>query len=59
MFISTMAIESLDAEDYYLRNGCIVLDATPPISLPLSFWTEQDIADYIEKVIHGKERLVN
>lgn len=32
----------------WLRNGCNGFDMTSPISNPMSFWTEQDILQYIK-----------
>jgi 3'-phosphoadenosine 5'-phosphosulfate sulfotransferase (PAPS reductase)/FAD synthetase len=33
----------------YLRTGCNAYDARRPISMPIAFWTDKDILDYIEK----------
>jgi len=33
----------------YMKTGCNAYDGKRPISMPLSFWTDQDILDYIEK----------
>lgn len=43
----TLASESLLRRQQYLRTGCNGYDATHPSSKPLSFWTDQDILQYI------------
>ena len=32
----------------FLRHGCNALNASRPVSRPLSFWLDQDIWDYIK-----------
>jgi 3'-phosphoadenosine 5'-phosphosulfate sulfotransferase (PAPS reductase)/FAD synthetase len=44
-----MAIESRLRKTNYLNNGCNNFNANKQISNPLSFWTEQDILNYIVK----------
>lgn len=46
-FIGTMATESNRRRQAWLQTGCNAFDAKKPISKPLSFWTEQDILQYI------------
>lgn len=46
-FIGTMASESRLRRRYYLKNGCNSFDIGK--STPLSFWTEENIWEYIEK----------
>lgn len=43
----TMASESQNRKQHWLRNGCNVFDNKEPKSQPLSFWTEQDILEYL------------
>jgi 3'-phosphoadenosine 5'-phosphosulfate sulfotransferase (PAPS reductase)/FAD synthetase len=42
-----MAAESEQREHNWLRFGCNMFDAKHPISNPMSFWTEQDVLQYI------------
>lgn len=44
-----MAVESLLRKQAWLKNGCNAFNITYPHSSPLSFWTEQDILQYILK----------
>jgi 3'-phosphoadenosine 5'-phosphosulfate sulfotransferase (PAPS reductase)/FAD synthetase len=45
--IATMAVESRNRKTAWLLNGCNAFEAKRPTSQPLSFWTEQDILEYI------------
>lgn len=45
--IASMAIESAWRENDYLRNGCNAFNGKYPKSTPISFWTEQDVLQYI------------
>ena len=45
--IGTMAAESRLRYQHWLENGCNAFDKKAPSSQPLSFWTEQDILQYI------------
>lgn len=45
--IGTMASESRARKDSWLKYGCNAWDSDYPESKPLSFWTEQDILEYI------------
>lgn len=47
--IGTMTHESKLRETTYLKHGCNAFDAKKPISVPISFWTEQDVLQYIKK----------
>lgn len=47
--IGTMACESAQRKSNWLMYGCNAFDAKRPTSKPLSFWTEQDILEYIVK----------
>lgn len=46
--IATMACESQQRESGWLKTGCNAFDMDRPISKPMSFWTEQDILQYIK-----------
>ena len=45
--IGTMAEESEQRKSNWLANGCNAFNAKRPISKPLSFWTEQDVLQYL------------
>jgi 3'-phosphoadenosine 5'-phosphosulfate sulfotransferase (PAPS reductase)/FAD synthetase len=42
-----MANESIVREDQWIKNGCNAFDISRPISNPMSFWTENDVFQYI------------
>lgn len=44
-----IAEESRMREWQWLKNGCNGFDMKSPISNPMSFWTEQDILQYIKE----------
>ena len=46
--IGTMATESRQRTTQWLKTGCNAFDLKNPASKPLSFWTEQDILEYIK-----------
>lgn len=46
-FIATMASESRLRTTVYLKNGCNAFNSKNPYSMPLGFWTEQDILEYL------------
>lgn len=46
-FIATMACESEARRRSWLLNGCNAFTAKRPSSQPMSFWTEQDVLEYI------------
>ena len=48
-FVATMAIESIQREAVWLKTGCNGFDMARPMSKPMSFWTEQDVLQYIKK----------
>lgn len=48
-FVGTMATESLLREQSWVRNGCNSFKGKSPKSQPLSFWTKQDILQYIKQ----------
>jgi 3'-phosphoadenosine 5'-phosphosulfate sulfotransferase (PAPS reductase)/FAD synthetase len=45
---ATMTCESKFREEKWLKNGCNAFDCKRPISNPMSFWTEQDVLQYIK-----------
>lgn len=45
--LATMAAESMLRESEWLKNGCNAFDGKYPNSKPMSFWTEQDVLQYI------------
>ena len=49
-----MAEESRLRTQEWLKNGCNGFDMKEPKSMPMSFWTEQDIYIYISKNINLK-----
>ena len=44
-----MAAESRLRKQKWIQNGCNAFDAKAPISNPMSFWTENDILQYIKE----------
>lgn len=42
-----MASESRLRKTAWLKNGCNAFDSKRPISNPMSFWTEQDVLEYL------------
>lgn len=47
--LATMASESRMRTTTWLRNGCNAFEAKRPLSNPMSFWTEQDVLQYIKE----------
>lgn len=47
--IATMAQESTLREANWLKSGCNAFEGNHPKSQPMSFWTEQDVLQYIKK----------
>lgn len=47
--VATMACESQERRTQWLQYGCNVFSDRRPISRPMSFWTEQDVLEYISK----------
>lgn len=45
--IGTMACESMLRLQKWIMQGCNAFEAKHPVSKPLSFWTEQDILQYL------------
>lgn len=46
---ATMADESMLREKVWIKQGCNAFDAKNPVSNPMSFWTEQDVLQYIKR----------
>lgn len=46
-YLGTMAAESIMRRQAWIRTGCNAFEGRKPSSQPLSFWTEQDILEYI------------
>lgn len=46
--LGTMAEESVQRQSQWIQHGCNGFDMKRPISNPLSFWTEQDVLQYIK-----------
>ena len=49
MIVGTLAEESLLRRNAWIRYGCNSFEGKNPGSKPLSFWTEQDVLQYIVK----------
>lgn len=47
--IGTMACESRARKTAWLQHGCNAFDSKRPSSQPMSFWTEQDVLEYINR----------
>lgn len=47
--LGIMAGESRLRYEQYMRGNCNAFSTTHPVSKPLSFWTEQDILEYIKR----------
>ena len=47
--LATMATESKLRKNAWMANGCNAFDAERPISQPMSFWTEQDVLEYLRR----------
>lgn len=47
--IATMASESVNRETVWMSEGCNAYETKNPNSKPMSFWTEQDVLQYIKK----------
>lgn len=47
--VGTLAEESMSRESSWYKHGCNAFDAKRPQSRPLSFWTEQDVLQYIKE----------
>lgn len=47
--VGTMASESLARKNAWYKTGCNGFESKRPQSQPMSFWTEQDVLEYIVK----------
>lgn len=47
-FVGIMTEESRQRKQSWLKHGCNAFDSKRPISMPISFWTEQDVLRYIK-----------
>lgn len=47
--LGTMACESINRQTQWSKHGCNGFDEKRPVSRPISFWTQQDVLDYIRK----------
>lgn len=47
--VATMACESQNRRAVWFQQGCNAFDSTKPISKPMSFWTEQDVLEYLKE----------
>lgn len=47
--VGTMAVESRQRKIEWMKNGCNAFSNKKPQSRPLSFWTENDVLEYIRK----------
>lgn len=47
--IATMAVESMNRETVWMSEGCNAYETKNPNSKPMSFWTEQDVLQYIKE----------
>ena len=48
-FVGTMACESAMRKTQWIKHGCNAFDIEYPSSQPMSFWTEQDVLEYIDR----------
>lgn len=47
--MATMACESKQRADGWMKTGCNAFNSKKPKSKPMSFWTEQDVLHYIKE----------
>lgn len=47
--VATMAVESNLRQSDWIKHGCNSFDAKRPMSKPMSFWTEQDVLEFIHR----------
>lgn len=47
--LATMAVESMLREKDWVQRGCNAFSGRQPASRPMSFWTEQDVLQYIKE----------
>ena len=47
--IGILAEESERRKDAWIKTGCNAFDSNKPVSKPMSFWTEQDVLQYLKE----------
>ena len=47
--IATLTAEAARRESGWIKTGCNAFESKEPMSKPMSFWTEQDVLQYIER----------
>ena len=47
--LATMAQESISRYNAWAKHGCNAFDTNDPKSTPMSFWTEQDVLQYLKE----------
>ncbi len=47
-YVGTRVGESRNRERAYMRTGCNIYDNAHPVSKPISFWTHDDVLEYIK-----------
>jgi hypothetical protein len=47
-YVGVMAIESAERQKQYLKTGCNAFNLAEPKSMPLGFWTENDVLEYLK-----------
>lgn len=52
--LATMACESMLREKDWVKSGCNAFEAKHPKSAPMSFWTDQDVLQYIKLYIQPR-----
>lgn len=48
-FVGTMASEAVMRRQNYLKTGCNSFSEKRPMSIPMGFWTDQDVLEYLVK----------
>lgn len=47
--LGTLASESIARRNEWMRSGCNLFDSHKPTSKPISFWTDNDIFEYLKR----------
>lgn len=47
--VGIMSVESVRRKKAWIQTGCNAFDTSKPSSKPISFWTEQDVLEYLQK----------
>lgn len=45
--LGSMAVESINRENMWMKNGCNGFEMKSPVSNPIAFWSENDVLQYI------------